>query len=316
VLGLSLGQSAVYAILRLADRLTAAAPLAQQTAAMNTSDSPKPWLDLLYQLAGFGFGLLPAVLALFFLAGWAPPTSAAPDQPRRQAPCAGVGPPATGATDQPRRQAPCAGVGPLACGATDAQAADADCPASAQPSPPATASVTPGAGLVPAAARWAGPRRVGLTLGRPLRDLGWGAVLASGIGLPGLAFYLVGRQLGVTVHIETQALGQFWWTVPVLVLAAVKNGLVEEVIAVGYLAERLTALGWRPWAWMAGSALLRGSYHLYQGFGPFIGNVAMGLVFAWFYHRRGRVMPLVAAHSLIDLVAFIGPSLVNPAWLT
>ncbi|MDR2565161.1 MAG: CPBP family intramembrane metalloprotease [Bifidobacteriaceae bacterium] len=243
VLGLSLGQSAVYAILRLVDRLTEAVPLAEQTAALNTSDSPKPWLDLLYQLAGIGFGVLPAVLALYLLAG---------------------------GLSQDR-----AGAG-----------------------------------------HWPGPRRIGLTLGRPLRDLGWGAALAGGIGLPGIAFYLLGRQLGLTVHVSTASLGQYWWTVPVLILAAAQNGVIEEVVAVGYLGERLTELGWRPWAWIAGSALLRGSYHLYQGFGPFLGNVAMGVVFAWFYQRRRRVMPLVVAHTLIDVVAFIGPSLVDPSWLT
>ena len=31
------------------------------------------------------------------------------------------------------------------------------------------------------------------------------------------------------------------------------------------------------------SALLRGSYHLYQGWGGFVGNAIMGLVFAEYY---------------------------------
>jgi membrane protease YdiL (CAAX protease family) len=38
-----------------------------------------------------------------------------------------------------------------------------------------------------------------------------------------------------------------------------------------------------------------------------LGNVAMGLVFAWAYHRTGRLLPMIAAHSLIDVVAFVGP---------
>ena len=33
------------------------------------------------------------------------------------------------------------------------------------------------------------------------------------------------------------------------------------------------------------SALIRGSYHLYQGFGGFVGNVVMGVIFGWFYTR-------------------------------
>lgn len=238
VLGLSLGASALYAVLALADRLTAAVPLAQQTASLNTSATPKPWLDLLYQLAGIGFALVPVALALYLLGG----------------------------------------------------------------------SAAQGLG--------SGAAQLGLTLARPARDLGWGLALAGGIGLPGLGLYLVGRALGVTAHISTASLGEHWWTVPVLLLAALKNGLLEEVVGVGYLGQRLRALGWAPAGWIAASAGLRGAYHLYQGFGPFVGNVVMGLVFAWFYQRRGRVMPLVAAHTLIDVVAFVGPSLVAPSWLT
>ncbi|MDR2378962.1 MAG: hypothetical protein LBD70_06025, partial [Bifidobacteriaceae bacterium] len=103
VLGLSLGQSAVYAILRLIDRLTEAAPLAAQTAAMNTSDSPKPWLDLLYQLAGSGFAVLPAVLALYLLAV-RPPASQSTAEPAPASPRPWPGPTSNGQTvGAPRR---------------------------------------------------------------------------------------------------------------------------------------------------------------------------------------------------------------------
>ena len=54
------------------------------------------------------------------------------------------------------------------------------------------------------------------------------------------------------------------------------------------------------------SALIRGAYHLYQGFGGFIGNFVMGLLFGWLFRRWGRVGPMVVAHFLIDAVAFIG----------
>ena len=57
---------------------------------------------------------------------------------------------------------------------------------------------------------------------------------------------------------------------------------------------------------IAVSALVRGTYHLYQGFGGFVGNVVMGVVFALVWRRTRRVGPLVVAHTLIDVVAFIG----------
>ena len=102
------------------------------------------------------------------------------------------------------------------------------------------------------------------------------------------------------------ALADYWWTVPVLVLQAVKNAVIEEVVAVGYLVSRLRTLAWPPAAIVAASALLRGSYHLYQGFGPFLGNAVMGVIFAEWFRRGGRVMPLIVAHTILDVVAFVG----------
>jgi membrane protease YdiL (CAAX protease family) len=58
------------------------------------------------------------------------------------------------------------------------------------------------------------------------------------------------------------------------------------------------------------SAVLRGSYHLYQGFGPFVGNVVMGILFGLAYQRWGRVIPLVIAHFILDVLSFTGYALV------
>ena len=74
----------------------------------------------------------------------------------------------------------------------------------------------------------------------------------------------------------------------------------------------------RRMRWPAGaltSALLRGSYHLYQGVGAFLGNAVMGLVFVWAYRRWGRVTPLIVAHFLLDAFSFVGYALLAP-WLT
>lgn len=149
-------------------------------------------------------------------------------------------------------------------------------------------------------------RSIGLDRRSPGRDTVVGVVLALVIGVPGLGLYFAGRALGVTAEIVTAPDTVYWWTVVILVAAALQNGLLEEVVVVGYLHERLSDLGWRTWPVIASSALLRGSYHLYQGFGPAVGNVVMGLVFGWWYQRTGRVMPLVIAHTLLDVVAFVG----------
>ena len=168
--------------------------------------------------------------------------------------------------------------------------------------------------LVPVALVWwllsADKPRVGRWLGvdgrRPGRDLTYGAGLAALIGLPGLALYFIGHALGITATIVPAALDDYWWTVPVLILQAIKNAVLEEVIVVGYLVSRLQRLGWPAWAVVAGSAVLRGSYHLYQGIGPFFGNAVMGVIFAEWRRRGGRVMPLIVAHTILDVVSFVG----------
>ena len=91
-----------------------------------------------------------------------------------------------------------------------------------------------------------------------------------------------------------------------LVLSAAHDGILEEILVIGYLLHRLDQLGWTPWKAIVFSAVLRGSYHLYQGLGGFLGNAAMGLIFGVLYRRWGRVTPMIIAHALIDAVAFVG----------
>jgi membrane protease YdiL (CAAX protease family) len=232
VLGLSLGQSAVYAMVTIVGRLTADRPLSQQTATLNPSQSSRPYLDLAYQLLGILFALIPVLLAVHLL----------------------------GRDRGDARQ------------------------------------------------------RLGLDARRPGTDVAWGAALAAAIGLPGLGLFWVAAQLGINANVVPAALPHLWWAVPVLVLSAAQNAILEEVIVVGYLITRLRELGWRLGAVLAASAVLRGSYHLYQGFGAFLGNAVMGLIFALFFLRTRRVLPLIIAHTLLDVVAFVGYTLLPRDW--
>jgi CAAX protease family protein len=157
-------------------------------------------------------------------------------------------------------------------------------------------------------------RRIGLDFTRPGRDAASGLLLAAVIGVPGLALYAAGRAFGFTVAVVPQPLATYWWTIPILVLAALKAALVEEVVVVGYLFTRLRELGVGPWATIVSSALLRGTYHLYQGFGAFVGNALMGIVFGWVYTKWGRTMPLVIAHWILDIVSFVAYPLAVSWW--
>ena len=231
VLGISLGQSAVYSVLRIIERLTRNVPLAEQTSTLNASVTPdRPWLDLIYQLAGIAFALMPVLLALYLLNLTDPPAG----------------------------------------------------------------------------------RTIGFDLRRPRFDLGFGALIALAIGVPGIGLYALGRAIGINTDVQASGLGDHWWTVPVLILSAIENAVLEEVVVIGYLFTRLRQLAWNVIAIIALSAVIRGAYHLYQGIGPFVANLIMGVIFGLIYLRWKRVGPLVVAHSLLDIAAFVGYALIAP----
>ncbi|WP_338573852.1 CPBP family intramembrane glutamic endopeptidase [Arachnia propionica] len=239
VLGISLGQSAVYALLSLINKLTQEVALNRQTTSINTSKTPdRPWLDLAYQVANLVFPLVPVALVLYLLWVYQRPHG-----------------------------------GPL--------------------------------------------RSMGFDLRRPGFDLGVGSAVFVGIGIGGLVLYYVSRELGYNTSVSPANLTAAWWTVPMLLLLAVKNAVLEEVVMVGYLFTRWRQSGGGIVVVLVGSALIRGAYHLYQGFGGFVGNVVMGVLFGWLYLRTKRVMPLVVVHSLLDIFAFVGYALLKPhiPWL-
>jgi membrane protease YdiL (CAAX protease family) len=231
VLAISLGQSGVYSVLRIIERMTRGVQLNQQTSTLNPSVTPdRPWLDLSYQLVGIAFAVVPALLVLYLLS----------------------------LTDRPAT------------------------------------------------------RRIGFDMTRPGHDAWFGAVIAACIGIPGIGLYLVAKALGVNTQVQASGLTDQWWTIPVLILAAVQNAVLEEVVMIGYLFTRLGQLRWSVPAIVITSALIRGSYHLYQGWGGFAGNLLMGVVFGLIYLRWKRVMPLVVAHTLLDVAAFVGYALLAP----
>lgn len=267
VLALSLGRSAVYAIVNLIDKWTQA-PLSGQTTTLNPALDDRQLFDLTYQLLDIGFALVPVLLVLHLV--WI------------------------------------RGRNPL--------------------------------------------RAFGLDFRRPGRDAAWGIGLFLAMGLGTLAVYAAGRAAGLTTAIVGNALNEYWWTTPVLLLSALRHSLLEEVIVVAWLFDRLGYLqqlraGVRPGlpagtsvhpahapgglrTWASGAvvpvnltavviacAVLRGAYHLYQGVGPGLGNLLMGLVFGAFYLRYQRVMPLVVAHFLLDAAGFVAYPLLAAAGL-
>jgi len=223
VFAVSLGASAVNALLSLIGSLLQRQSLSSQQALLVGSLSPNHWMDLVLQLVGIAEALAPVVLVFYVMAR-----------------------------------------------------------------------------------SGEGPADMGLDTSQPALDSLRGAVLAAVIGGAGLGLYLAAFHLGISLNVVPESLPAVWWRIPVLILSAAHNGILEEILMIGYLLRRLDQLGWGPWKAIAFSAVLRGSYHLYQGFGAFLGNAAMGLIFGYLYRRWGRVTPMIIAHTLIDAVTFVG----------
>lgn len=147
---------------------------------------------------------------------------------------------------------------------------------------------------------------IGLGLDRPRQDLVLASLLFAVVGIAGIGVYLAAVELGVNRFVVPAPPLGHWWTVPVLFLNAIEAALLEEVVVVAYLVTRLRQLGLTEVAAIGSSALLRGTYHLYQGWGGFLGNLAMGVLFGYVFARTRRAWPIVVAHFLLDIAAGLG----------
>ena len=161
------------------------------------------------------------------------------------------------------------------------------------------------------------PSSIGVDATQPWRDLGRGAGIAAVIGGAGLGLYYLAFKAGIALNIVAASLPDVWWRVPVLLLSALQDGLLEEILVVGYLLSRLRLIGLSPASAIVIASVFRGSYHLYQGFGAFLGNVVMGVIFSVLFLRWRRTNPMIIAHTLINSVAFIGYTLLvgHVSWL-
>lgn len=150
-------------------------------------------------------------------------------------------------------------------------------------------------------------KTLGFDARRPWSDLGRGFAIFAGIGIPGIALYVGAVLAGLNTQVDPS--NPYWWMIPFLILRAAMNGILEEVIMLGYFFTRWTQSGGKVLTVLLLSAFIRGGYHLYQGFGGFVGNLIMGLIFGALYLRWKRVMPLVVAHTFLDIAAFLGAPL-------
>lgn len=87
-----------------------------------------------------------------------------------------------------------------------------------------------------------------------------------------------------------------------VVLLSLVNGFFEELFVCGYLINAVKKRRSVVFA-INVSVAIRLAYHLYQGPIAVPSIVPMGLIFAYWFAKTGRLWPLVVAHALMDFLA-------------
>jgi len=96
-----------------------------------------------------------------------------------------------------------------------------------------------------------------------------------------------------------------WFRVVDALVIAVTAGVTEEVVVRGYAQTRLEQLR-APAAVVIGLPTgLWGLLHLYQGVGPALTILCLGLAYAIWFHATRRLWPLIIAHVMFDLTQLV-----------
>lgn len=87
--------------------------------------------------------------------------------------------------------------------------------------------------------------------------------------------------------------------------ALVANSAAEELVAGGYMIDRLEKLFGKTWIAVLVSAVLFGSYHIHQGMIiGLVGATMTGIVLGIYFARTRKLLPLIVAHSVYSLIYF------------
>lgn len=157
--------------------------------------------------------------------------------------------------------------------------------------------------------RWSGRRLRDIGVSWSLRDIGIGAVLAVGSYLA----YEVGANITFLVNFATHgALGpayggrSFYGHPGVATIVYMNLAPVwEELIVRAYLMTEIIELTGSEALAVAVSVILQSSYHLYYGWRTALSIVCTFLVFALYFARTRRALPVIVAHVLLDIHALI-----------
>jgi len=109
-----------------------------------------------------------------------------------------------------------------------------------------------------------------------------------------------------STNIPQMPMWVLWWGLLVLPLTV---GIMEEFLYRGYLQPRLIALTRNTWVGILLTAFFFGVQHLVlplydvqTSLSRFVSTFLIGLLFGMLYQRQKRLLPLIIAHWLIDVI--------------
>jgi len=151
-------------------------------------------------------------------------------------------------------------------------------------------------------------KRIGLKI--TARD----TLIGVGLALVTYAAYVVVWWIAVASGIHPSFPGSYrelashGLTLPAVAAVSILNPIYEETFLCGYIVTAAKE-NHRISAGINLSVAIRLVYHLYQGSVGVLGVIPLGLLFALWYARTGRLWPLFVAHALFDatgLLQFVG----------
>lgn len=93
-------------------------------------------------------------------------------------------------------------------------------------------------------------------------------------------------------------------TLASVLLVSIVNPIFEEIFVCGYAITALSRHRSMAFA-INVSVAIRLAYHLYQGVAGVVTIIPIGIIFAYWYARTGRLWPIIVAHAIFDFLGLV-----------
>lgn len=91
----------------------------------------------------------------------------------------------------------------------------------------------------------------------------------------------------------------------ITIIFIIINSLYEEIVIRAYLITEVKDLSNSPTFAVILCVLIMTSYHIYQGLLPLLSIAAIFLIFSIYYVKKKRIMPVILAHTYMNIISFI-----------